>query len=43
MHEILLVLFILALSFFTLTFSYALKVDSNRRIEMQMGYFGDDM
>ena len=43
MHEMLLGLFILALSFFTVTFSHALKVDSNRRVEMQMHYFGDDM
>lgn len=43
MHEILLGLFIVALSFLTVTLSHALKVDSNRRIEMQMGYFGDDM
>ena len=43
MHEILLGLFILALSFFTVTFSHALKADSNRRVEMQMQYFGDDM
>ena len=43
MHEILLGLFILALSFFTVTFSHALKADSNRRVEMQMHYFGDDM
>ena len=43
MHEILLVLCILALSFFTVTVGHALKVDSNRRVEMQMHYFGDDM
>ena len=43
MHEILLVLFIVALWFLTETLSHAFKVDSNRMIDMQMAYFGDDM
>ena len=43
MQDILLALFVIAFSFLTLTFSNALKEDSNRRNEIQMWYFGDDM
>ena len=43
MQDILIALFVIAFSFLTLTFSNALKEDFNRRNEIQMWYFGDDM